>query len=45
MFAYPAKAEFNRVVPKIKIYANAKPSKRVKTLFVAQVEEIEGKTI
>jgi len=43
MFAYPAKAEFNRVVPKIKIYANAKPSKRVKALFVSQVEEIVWK--
>lgn len=43
MFTYPVKAEFNRVVPKIKIYANAKPSKRVKALFVAQVEEIVWK--
>ena len=40
MFAYPAKAEFNRVLPKVKIYANAKPSKRVKALFVSQVGEI-----
>lgn len=40
MFAYPVKAEFNRVLPKSKIYANAKPSKRVKALFVSQVEEI-----
>ena len=43
MFAFPVKAEFNRVVPKIKIYANAKTSKRVKGLFVAQVEEIVWK--
>ena len=40
MFAYPKQAEFNRVVPKTKIYAHAKPSKRVKELFVAQVGEI-----
>lgn len=40
MFAYPKQAEFNRVVPKTKIYAHAKPSKRVKELFVAQVDEI-----
>lgn len=43
MFAFPVKAEFNRVVPKIKIYANTKPSKRVKGLFVTQVEEIVWK--
>lgn len=43
MFAFPVKAEFNRVVPKIKIYANAKPSKRVKGFFVSQVEEIVWK--
>ena len=40
MFAYPKLAEFNRAVPKAKIYAHAKPSKRVKELFVAQVGEI-----
>jgi len=43
MFANPAKAEFNRVVPKIKIYANAKPSKRIKALVVSQIEEIVWK--
>lgn len=43
MFAYPKQAEFNRVVPKNKIYAHAKPSKRVKELFVAQVGEIVWK--
>lgn len=40
MFAYPKQAEFNRVVPKTKIYAHAKVSKRIKELFVAQVGEI-----
>lgn len=40
MFAYPKQAEVNRLVPKTKIYAHAKPSKRVKELFVAEVGEI-----
>lgn len=40
MFAYPKQAEFNRPVPKTKIYAHARPSKRLKELFVAQVGEI-----
>jgi hypothetical protein len=40
MFAYPKQTEFNRAVPKTKIYAHARPSKRVKELFVAQVGEI-----
>lgn len=40
MFAYPKQAEFNRVVPKAKIYAHARISKRIKGLFVAQIDEI-----
>jgi hypothetical protein len=40
MFAYPKQAEFNRIVPKNKIYAHAKVSKRVKNLFAVQVAEI-----
>ena len=40
MFAYPKNSEFNRVVPKTKIYAHARASKRVKELFVSQVGEI-----
>lgn len=40
MFAYPKQAEFNRSVPKTKIYAHARPTKRIKELFVAQVGEI-----
>lgn len=43
MFAYPKQAEFNHVVPKTKIYAHARPSKRIKDLFVAQVGEIRWK--
>lgn len=40
MFAYPKQTEFNRVVPKTKIYAHTPVSKRVKELFVSQVGEI-----
>lgn len=40
MFAYPKQAEVNREVPKVKLYAHGKPTKRVKDLFVAQVDEI-----
>jgi len=40
MFIYPAKAAVNRPVPKIKLYANAKPSKSVKDKFVSQISEI-----
>lgn len=43
MFAYPKQAEYNRAVPKTKIYAHAKPTKRVKELFVTQVAEIVWK--
>ena len=40
MFAYPKQAQINRVVPKTKIYAHARVSKRIKELFVTQVGEI-----
>ena len=40
MFIYPAKAEYNRTIPKVKIYTKAKPSKSVKTKFVSQINEI-----
>ncbi len=43
MFAYPKQAEFNRVLPKSKIYAHAKPGKAVKELFVSQIGEIVWK--
>lgn len=43
MFAYPKKTEFNRTVPKSKIYAHAKPGRAVKELFISQVEEIVWK--
>jgi len=40
MFTYPKQAEVDRKVAKTKIFTHAKPSKRVKELFAAQVEEI-----
>lgn len=40
MFAYPKQAEINRVVPKTKIYAHSRVSKRIKELFVTQIGEI-----
>lgn len=43
MFIYPAKAEFNRALPKSKIYANAKLSKSIKNKFIAQIREIVWK--
>jgi hypothetical protein len=43
MFAYPRQAEFNRVVPKTKIYAHAKVSRRIREYFVTQVDEIMWK--
>lgn len=43
MFAYPRQAEFNRVLPKSKIYAHAKPGRVVKDLFVSQIGEIVWK--
>lgn len=43
MFQYPKQAEFNRVLPKSKIYAHAKPGKAVKNLFVSQIGEIVWK--
>lgn len=43
VFIYPAQATFNRVLPKVKIYANAKPAKSVKAKFVSQISEIVWK--
>jgi hypothetical protein len=40
MFAYPKKAEVNRVVAKSKILARCKASTRLKNLFVSEVGEI-----
>lgn len=43
MFIYPTKSVFNKVLPKTKIYANAKPSKSIKDKFVSQISEIVWK--
>ena len=43
MFVYPQQAEVNRVVAKTKIFTHAKPTKRIKALFAAQVGEIVWK--
>jgi hypothetical protein len=43
LFAYPKQAEVNRLVSKTKIYAHAKPTRRVRELFVEQVEELTWK--
>jgi len=43
MFTYPPQALFDRVIPKSKIYAHAKPGKAVKALFVASIGEIVWK--
>ena len=40
MFDYPKQAEFNRIVPKSKIYNFAKPNRAVRDRFVSQVAEI-----
>ena len=43
MFQFPKKAEFNRVLPKSKIYAFAKPTRAVKDRFVAGIQDIVWK--
>ncbi|MHB1620075.1 MAG: DUF4391 domain-containing protein [Sulfuricella sp.] len=40
LFAYPRQAEFNRVLPKSKIYEHGKPSRAVRDGFVAQINQI-----
>lgn len=40
LFAYPKQAAFGRVLPKSKIYAYAKPSRRVRETFVDEVDQI-----
>jgi hypothetical protein len=43
MFSYPSQALFDRVLPKSKIYAYAKPGRAMKELFVSRVREIVWK--
>lgn len=40
LFAYPEAAKFGRVLPKSKIYERAKPSLKLKQLFVDQIGQI-----
>lgn len=40
LFAYPKQAEFDRVLPKNKIYEHSGANTRLKDLFVEQVEQI-----
>jgi hypothetical protein len=43
MFHYPPQTVFDRVLPKSKIYAHAKPGRAVKELFVSRIGEIVWK--
>lgn len=43
MFQFPKQAEFNRALPKSKIYAFAKPTRAVKDRFVSGIQEIVWK--
>lgn len=43
LFAYPKKAEFDRVLPKSKIYSYAKPSRSVRERFVDEIDQIVWK--
>lgn len=40
LFAYPPQAAFNRVLPKNKIYAHAKPTRRLQQRFASEVAQI-----
>ena len=43
LFTYPKQAAFNRVLPKSKIYAYAKPSRSIRERFVDEVDQITWK--
>lgn len=43
LFAWPRQAEFNRVLPKNKIYEHARPGRSIRERFVAEVEQIVWK--
>ena len=40
IFTYPKQAEFNRVLPKSKIYEHGRPTRAVRDGFVAQINQI-----
>lgn len=43
MFDYPKQAELDRILPKTKIYAHARPSRALRERFTAQIGEIVWK--
>ncbi len=43
LFAWPKQAEFNRVLPKNKIYEHARPSRSIRERFVEEVDQIVWK--
>jgi hypothetical protein len=43
LFAWPKQAEFNRVLPKSKIYEHARPSRSIRDQFVEEVDQIVWK--
>lgn len=43
LFAYPKQCEFNRILPKSKIYEHARPSRSIRERFVAEVDQIVWK--
>lgn len=43
LFAWPKQAEFNRVLPKSKIYEHARPSRSIRERFVQEVDQIVWK--
>jgi len=43
LYSWPNQAEFNRVLPKSKIYEHARPSRSIRERFVAEVDQIVWK--
>lgn len=43
LFAWPKQAEFNRVLPKSKIYEHARPSRSIRERFVQEVDQVVWK--
>lgn len=43
LFLYPKQAEFNRALPKNKIYEHARPSRSIRDRFVAEIDQIVWK--
>jgi hypothetical protein len=43
MFDYPKQAELNRILPKSKIYAHARPGRALRDCFTSQIGEIVWK--